>query len=365
MDDSVSEFIVRTCRLIPKSNTNVFDSLHLQVAVPLEHYQITCGSSAELFVQPIRSCIGDADVFRIKTCALAFTDKKPEFPYEVRHNAEIIDCFLIEPYPDYPSFVRLRRLGQLRYNWDSKIFEFDQSDVQAVAITTTLYESERDKNDQGWFKVGPAFKRIGSFSTDRVVAIWCPQWPKEAKDWPHRRRPNKWPTAVKIHEVVQNGCHVVEAKHPACRSDIHQCRISFSIAELILLQSWTQVQQIVYHMLRFFAKRELIRKGCSKEDEVLCSYHLKTLMLWSCEEMSSEWWNSLSVIKICCNLLQKLSKWVKETRCPNYFVPQANLFHERFNLEIVNETINILTHYSYLDILSLWFLEHYIQSGFL
>src|SRR6218665_1766646 len=366
MDDSVSEFIVRTCLLIPKSSINVFDSLHLQVMVPFEDHDFACGSSSEFFIQPIRPGIDNIDFFEIKTFILAFTDKKPEFPYEVRHNADTIDCFLMEPYL-YPSFVRLRPLGQLIYKWDRKIFEFAQIDIKEVAVTAKIYESKR-KNYQESFKIGPARKymnsKLGTFSANSVGAIWCPQWPNEAKAWPHRQRMSNWPTTDKIHEVVQNGCHIVDAKHPACRSDIHQCRISFSIAEVILLQSWTQVQQIVYHMIRFFAKRELIRKDCPKEDEVLCSYHLKTLMLWSCEEMSSEWWNSLSVIKICCNLLQKLSKWVKETRCPNYFIPQANLFHDRFNREIGNETINILTHYSYLDILSLWFLEHYLKPQF-
>src|SRR6218665_195562 len=362
MDDIVSEFIVRTCLLIPKSNTSVFDSLHLQVFVPFEHHGIACGSSAEFFIQPIRACIGDVDLFKIKTHSLAFTGEKPEFPYEVRHNADIIDCFMMEPYIDYPSFVRLRPLGQLRYKWDRKIFEFVQVDVQEVAITDKLYESERDKNYEGWFKVGPARKirYSESLSFDSVVAIWCPQWPNEAKDWPRRQRQHKWPTIAIIHEVVQNGCHVVDAKHAACKSDMHQCRLSFTVAELILLQSWTQVQQIVYHMLRFFAKRELIRKDCPKEDEVLCTYHLKTLMLWSCEEMSPEWWNSLSVIKICCNLFQTLSKWLKETRCPNYFISQANLFHDRFNREIVIETINRLIRYYDSNILSLWFIQHYM-----
>ena len=118
-------------------------------------------------------------------------------------------------------------------------------------------------------------------------------------------------------------------------------------------------------MLRFFAKRELIRKDCPKEDEVLCTYHFKTLMLWSCEEMSPEWWNSSSVIEICCNLLEKLSKWLKEKRCPNYFIPQANLFHEHFNQKIVDETAKKLIHFCDSDILSLWFVEHYMQPSFL
>src|SRR6218665_921986 len=160
MDDSVSEFIVRTCLLIPKSSINVFDSLHLQLIVPFEDNDFACGSSAEFFIQQIRSCIGDVDFFEIKTHALAFTDMKPEFPYEIRHNADIIDCFLMEPYLDYPSFVRLRRLGQLRYKWDRKIFEFAKSDVKEVVITEEIYERERHKTDQGSFKVGPARKWI-------------------------------------------------------------------------------------------------------------------------------------------------------------------------------------------------------------
>ena len=90
-------------------------------------------------------------------------------------------------------------------------------------------------------------------------------------------------------------------------------------------------------MLRFFAKRELIAKDCPKEDEVLCTYHLKTLMLWTCEEMLPELWNSLSVIKLCSNLLKKLVKLLQDAHFPNYFNPQAILFHNHFDLNIVDE----------------------------
>src|SRR6218665_1192031 len=116
---------------------------------------------------------------------------------------------------------------------------------------------------------------------------------------------------IESYEVVQNGCHVVCVKHRSCRNDKYQWRFSFSLAEVILLQSWTQTQQIVYHLLRFLSKRELIQKDCPKEDEVLCTYHLKTLMLWACEQKSPEWWNSSSVISICSELLKMLSKLFK------------------------------------------------------
>src|SRR6218665_2072232 len=212
---------------------------------------------------------------------------------------------------------------------------------------------------QGWSRDyrGYFFK----VTTDRVASIWCPQWPNEARRWPNRQRKYGWPTTAIIKEV---GCHVVYyANYPACRNDEYRYRLPFSVAEVILLESWTSVQQIVYHMLRFFAKRELIAKDCPKEDEVLCTYHLKTLMLWTCEEMLPELWNSLSVIKLCSNLLKKLVKWLQDAHFPNYFNPQENLFHNHFDLNIVDEIAKKITSYCDSNILSLWFAENYMPSG--
>ena len=363
----MSEFIVGTCRMLPKSNTNMFESMHLQAFMQYENYFIVSGSCAEFFIQPLNSCIGDVDYFQMKPHTLAFTDEKPVLPYDVRHSSHTIDCLLMEPYLDYPAFVRLRTLGQIEYIWERKTFEFIPANVQRILETTEIEENDTDTDDK-MIKIGPALRisafDIASLTVDFVESIWCPQWPKGAKKWPNRKRKYGWPTTAIIHEVVQHGCHVVFANHPACRNDVHQCRLSFSVAEVILLQSWTPVQQIVYHMLRFFAKRELIKKDCPKEDEVLCTYHFKTLMLWSCEEMSPEWWNSSTVIELCCNLLKKLAKWLKKTSCPNYFISQANLFHEHFNRKIVDETAKKLICYCDSSILSRWFVEHYMQPRF-
>jgi len=61
-----------------------------------------------------------------------------------------------------------------------------------------------------------------------------------------------------------------------------QWRLSFSRAEIVLINSWMPVQQIVYHMLRVFMKTELL-KG-SDASEVLSNYHIKTLVMWACEQ---------------------------------------------------------------------------------
>src|SRR6218665_1295105 len=113
-------------------------------------------------------------------------------------------------------------------------------------------------------------------------------------------------------------------------------------------------------MLRFFAKRELIQKDCPKEDEVLCPYQLKILLLWTCEEMAPEWWNSASIISICRELLKTLSEWLKKRHCSNYFIPEANLFQGQANSDILEKTVSQLDKFSKSEILSNWFVEHYI-----
>src|SRR6218665_1918341 len=369
MNISVSDFIVGTCRTLPKANTSIYNKpIHFRDSEESAFHCILCGSCAELFIQPLQPCFGDFDYLAVISECLVFTDEKPFLPYVFPHIAHPMNCLLMEPYHDYPTFVRLRIFGEMIYDWDRKTIQFVNANTREFVDTAFLHENCSDDEEQ-FSVVGPAarwiFSQKGSQSFDIVFTVWCPQWPNVAKEWPNRPRKYEWPTNAIIHEVGQNGCHVVLAKHPDCRNDIQQYRLSFSVAEVILLQSWTKIQQIVYHMLRFFAKRELIAKECLKKDEVLCTYHIKTLMLWSCEKKSTEWWNSSSVITICCNLLKILEHWLKVTMCRNYFIPQANLFHGHFIRKNVEETISKLMHYCNSYNLSLWFVENYMQPDFL
>src|SRR6218665_527010 len=196
MDDVVSEFIVGTCRMFRKFNRNVFDSMYSIHGESSNFHFIVCCSCVEFFIQPIQPCFGDVDMFLVKHSLLAFTNEKPVLPYDIRHIAYAIGCLLMEPYLDYPGFIRLRQFGLMFYNRESKAFEFIQSDVQRILKATEL---EVDATKYGdWIKVGPAartcFSDLHMHSFDYVASIWCPQWPKEAKQWPNRRRKYGWPT---------------------------------------------------------------------------------------------------------------------------------------------------------------------------
>ena len=82
-----------------------------------------------------------------------------------------------------------------------------------------------------------------------------------------------------------------------------QWRLSFSRAEIVLLNSWFKVQQIVYHMLRVFAKTERLTDNADDNSGgagALSNYHIKTLMLWACELKSSGWWtDDLNLVRMC------------------------------------------------------------------
>src|SRR6218665_3267309 len=154
MDDVVSEFIVGTSRMFRKFNTNVFDFMYSLHDETSSFHFIVCGSCVEFFIQPIQPCLGDIDIFLVKHKLLAFTKEKPVLPYDIRHTAHEIDCLLMEPYLAYPGFIRLRQFGLMSYNWESKAFEFIQSDVQRILKATEL-EVDATK-DGDWIKVGPA-----------------------------------------------------------------------------------------------------------------------------------------------------------------------------------------------------------------
>jgi len=96
--------------------------------------------------------------------------------------------------------------------------------------------------------------------SDSVNCVRCLSWPPLAIDWPTRHRMYCWPDSATLGRVVRNGCDVVGVAHRQCRQHEWmgklQWRLSFSRAEIVLINIWIPVQHIVYHTLRYFVKTE-------------------------------------------------------------------------------------------------------------
>jgi len=169
---------------------------------------------------------------------------------------------------------------------------------------------------------------LAHYCHDAVRCVRCLRWPSQAADWPIRHRNYDWPDSATIDSVVNDGCDVVLVAHRQCRQHewmgMCQHRLSFSRAEIVLLNSWTPVQQIVYHMLRVFMKAERLTDNTHRLREcraALSNYHIKSLVLWHCEILPKSWWtDDLHLVRICVQLLHYLGNWLTGGWCPHYFV---------------------------------------------
>jgi len=201
-------------------------------------------------------------------------------------------------------------------------------------------------------------------SLDHVPCVRCLVWPPQASHWPRRNKIYGWPDSATVDRVISNGCDVVGVAHRQCKQHewMGKCqwRLSFSRAEIVLLNSWMPVQQIVYHMLRVFMKTERLTDSAdNSEAGTLSNYHIKPLMLWACELKPRSWWtDDLSLVRICSELLHDLAVWLTEARCPHYFVNNCNLVDSSFNMEMIQSRLTS-TSKSWL---SSWFVNYYIRK---
>nr|XP_011416501.3 uncharacterized protein LOC105320313 isoform X1 [Crassostrea gigas] len=148
-------------------------------------------------------------------------------------------------------------------------------------------------------------------------------WPPSAYSWIDRCQ--LWPPSHVVNDIVRNGCHFVAIGHKLGYHLDNEWRVSFSQAEYKLVYSMNPTQFLTYGLLKLFLK-ETINKGLRDEDKLLCSYHMKTAVFWAIQQNTQPHWrpqNILGGFWVCFKLLLK---WVYEGVCPNFFIPENNMF---------------------------------------
>ena len=165
-------------------------------------------------------------------------------------------------------------------------------------------------------------------SRDYVYAISCPQWPLEAHEWVTRERLNGWPPKDAINVIVEIGCHLVSKPHAKNLNNGTQWRYSFSQAETILIHNtWTDVQKYIYHLLRII-KADVVSRCGGENETFISTYYFKTLMLWACEEKSSDFWEERNIATSVKELFLDLIEKLIERNVPHYFMPANNIMDD-------------------------------------
>ena len=301
LDEIVTKFLLNTTRLLPKISRSAGQTAETMCDALVEHpvdekghdnIPLVTGSVAEFYIEPMLQHVGDIDGMFHRNTELAIPRGHPpptqlpdEFSNYVKVH-EIVDSHL-------PGYVYLEE----RY----LLTECSEDDK---------YISTEYRPNSGWFKGngfdhrdhrythGPAVQtdlsRTPFLSIDAVLSVRCLSWPPQAADWPTRHRNYGWPDSATVDRVVSNGCDVVGVAHRQSKGHIvmgrFQWRFSFSRAETVLLNSWMPLQQIVYHMLHVYVKTaQLTDNADNSEVCTLSNYHIKTLMLWACEQKPKSW----------------------------------------------------------------------------
>jgi len=332
---------------------------------------VTTGSDSEFYIEPMLSCIGDTDVMYHYSNELAIPAGYPppsQLPTDFKSRVkvyEIIDSHLL----GYVYLILTYVIEKNTHDGNYTIAEYVSSPHNA--LSHWLYVNALDQA-----KIhGPAYRDFQGgcypilkekLTTDAVLCIHCFAWPPQASDWPKRYRNSGWPDSATVDSVVRQGCDVVGVAHRQCKQDEwmskHQWRLSFSRAEVVLLNGWTPVQQIVYHMLRMFVKTERLTDGVDNSAlDTLSNYHIKTLMLWACELKPSEWWNDgTNVVRKCVELLQFLEEWLTKRHGDHYFINNVHFldYFDEFSIDTVSAVVRSTTE----DSLAQWFIDNYIRK---
>jgi len=384
VSDIVTKFFLNTCRLCPQLSRYVLQAATWCSHIATRHLRdgreaiatpLTTGSVAEFYIEPMLPHVNDVDLMFHQKTQLAIP--RGHLP-PTRLSAEFSDFVKVFEIEDshLPCYVYLKLRYLLtectdgnKYNYivyDSgpyfphREYDVDERYVHGPAICTDIDPIPLLTAD-----VGPALLRDNTYtsflSVDRVSCVRCLLWPPQAADWPTRHRNYGWPDSATVDRVVSNGCDVVGVAHRQCRQHEwmgkYQHRLSFSRAEILLLNSWMPVQQIVYHMLRVYVKTERLTEGAESEAFELSNYHIKTLMMWAVELKSNSFWTAdLNLIRICVELLHTLSVWLRHTRCDHYFVRNCNLIHNTFGVEIIARQLQSVNQ----AWLSNWFVKNYV-----
>lgn len=163
---------------------------------------------------------------------------------------------------------------------------------------------------------------------DFALCIRCPFLPDSVIERFSNRK-SKWLKDDFLREILPDGCLMVPIGPRSSEKRNILWRISFSLAEKELMLKMNYAQILCYALLKIFLKEVIEHEENCKE--LLCSYFLKTCLFWLIEETDNDAqvWNVDNLWNCFALCLNKLKTWVASGNCPNYFIPENNMFSGR------------------------------------
>ncbi|VDI48360.1 Hypothetical predicted protein [Mytilus galloprovincialis] len=171
--------------------------------------------------------------------------------------------------------------------------------------------------------------RAGDFGTgfeDNVYAIKGSAWPPTATEWLQRSRRFDWPSNDVIHQIADLGCLFVPLGDIYSDNQHREWRMSFVLAERLLIWNLNETQSYCYLILKLF-----LRMNKKITNTILDSFMMKTVLFWVAEETEKSSWKAENLIFCLEACMKKLLYFLQKKELPHYFVKNNNLLHGKMD----------------------------------
>ena len=235
-----------------------------------------------------------------------------------------------------PGFTRLKMITP---SWDQNVNSSCVAIDGEIYISSLLFKARfldynrssnpvfRSSIPHGPCATGTLFEL---FDVDTAYCFRSHHWPNEALPWIQRCQLKHWPPESTLSAIIEEGCHIVPIGSADAR-DI-EWRISFSRAEQKLVYSMNHCQFLCYGLLKVFLKEIIDIEP--NNPSCLCSYFMKTILFWVIQCDSSLHWVPSNLLFCFWSCFKVLLSWVYKGECPNFFIPQNNMFR----VKVVGQT---------------------------
>ncbi|KAK3086839.1 hypothetical protein FSP39_024286 [Pinctada imbricata] len=320
----VSEYMGHECIVTQRRQRwDVFDVI-LNCRSDIKENKVATGSRAEGF--ELKSSDFD-DMFVDRNVVVLDI---PIFP-NLQNNINKSTILLMETDEVSPGFAVVKCLDVDTNNttiFSSLVLRGSDLYVNSKQIRET-FQSTNASSGHGPCQTDSFF----GFDADRTYALKCLDWPKSAVLFVRRSLERGWPLYDDVTDICGNGCFLVPINSKQQRySDTWdlEWRISFTFAEKKMVYSMNHCQFLCYGLSKLFLN-EVLKKTFACED-LLCSYFIKSAVFWEISEDSNNW-SYFNFLSKFWNVFRRLINWVSKGYCPNFFIPENNMFYGKIHGE--------------------------------
>ena len=339
-DDGFSDFIL-FCLWLSKREKEIQEdilSLVIYSFFPTSHRHFMPSSNCYLLQAPY----------------IILKDGKPQYIYSGSNSEYLMTPYLVDKHDDYKFPICLWSDDDIMFKWPlpwvtAASVEIDK-DYPVFFRIKPVKKQENNSSDflrmahLLFFKKPPKHPHspavVTNFLDENEIGTCVSQidWvpfisPVFGDSFKHeyfkKFQEDKWPRTLiqNIDEMLLD--YVMAIRKPEQHSETGDLRfrISFSVLEVELARSLTEIQRRCYRVLKAIIKNDFSYNLPNIEQ--FPSYYLKTLMFWFCENMEEESWEIQNLGSQFLKLLDSVIESLDKKKLPHYFVPSHDLLYDK------------------------------------